>query len=52
MTSEPYLGWLHYGGGQELWDRLYAPFGILPRMAGNSGMTMGGWFKEPDREPG
>lgn len=47
MTSEPYLGWLHYGGGQALWDRLYAPAGILPRMAGNSGMTMGGWFKQP-----
>ena len=47
MTSEPYLGWLHYGGGQALWERLYTPFGIVPRMAGNSGMTMGGWFKDP-----
>ena len=47
MTSEPYLGWLHYGGGQAAWDRLYEPFGLLPRMAGNSGMTMGGWFKQP-----
>ena len=47
MTSEPYLGWLHYGGGQDLWARLYEPFGVLPRMAGNSGMTMGGWFKTP-----
>ena len=47
MTSEPYLGWLHYGGGQALWDQLYAPFGVKPLMAGNSGMTMGGWFKRP-----
>lgn len=47
MTSEPYLGWLHYGGGQALWDQLYAPFGLKPFMAGNSGMTMGGWFRDP-----
>ena len=47
LTSEPYLGWLHYGGGQQLWDRLYAPFGLKPKMAGNSGMTMGGWFRRP-----
>ena len=49
MTSEPYLGWLHYGGGQEYWEQLYAPFDVLPRMAGNSGMTMGGWFRQPIR---
>lgn len=47
MTAEPYLGWLHYGGGQALWDQLYAPFGVKPLMAGNAGMTMGGWFRRP-----
>ena len=47
LTSEPYLGWLHYGGGQGLWDQLYAPFGLKPFMAGNSGMTLGGWFRDP-----
>ena len=47
MTSEPFLGWLHHGGGQDLWDQLYAPFSLKPLMAGNSGMTMGGWFRRP-----
>ncbi len=45
MTAEPYAGWLYHGGGQALWDQLYAPFGLKPLMAGNSGMTMGGWFR-------
>ncbi len=47
MTAEPYAGWLHHGGGQALWDQLYAPFGLKPLMAGNAGMTMGGWFRTP-----
>lgn len=33
-------------GGQDLWDELYAPHGILAMPAGNTGMQMGGWFKK------
>jgi TRAP-type mannitol/chloroaromatic compound transport system substrate-binding protein len=33
------------GGGQALWDELYAPFGVKPFMAGNTGVCMGGWFR-------
>jgi TRAP-type mannitol/chloroaromatic compound transport system substrate-binding protein len=33
------------GGGQALWDELYAPFGAKPFMAGNTGVCMGGWFR-------
>ena len=33
------------GGGQALWDELYAPFGVKPFMAGNTGVGMGGWFR-------
>ena len=39
--------WLHYGGGMELWRELYADFGLVPFDAGNSGVQMGGWFREP-----
>src|SRR5262249_35605755 len=28
-----------------LWDELYAPFGVKPFMAGNTGTCMGGWFR-------
>ena len=37
-------GWLHYGGGQDLWDELYAPFGLKSFPVGNTGVQMGGWF--------
>lgn len=37
-------GWLHYGGGLELWRELYEPFNIVPFPCGNTGVQMGGWF--------
>ena len=30
MTAQEANGWLHYGGGLELWRELYAPFGVVP----------------------
>ncbi|MCB9946817.1 MAG: TRAP transporter substrate-binding protein [Rhodospirillaceae bacterium] len=39
--------WIYEGGGQAIWDDLYAPYGVKPYLAGNSGMTMGGWFNRP-----
>ncbi len=41
--------WVHFGGGQELWDELAARFAIKPMLAGNTGPQMGGWFKKPIR---
>lgn len=38
--------WIEHGGGQALWDELYAPFGVKPFMAGNTGTSMGGWFRQ------
>jgi TRAP-type mannitol/chloroaromatic compound transport system substrate-binding protein len=38
--------WLHAGGGQELWDELYAPFGLKALSCGNTGVQMGGWFRK------
>jgi TRAP-type mannitol/chloroaromatic compound transport system substrate-binding protein len=37
-------GWLYYGGGLELYRELYAGFGLIPFLAGNTGVQMGGWF--------
>src|SRR5690554_312801 len=38
--------WLHKGGGLQLWQEAYAPFGVKPFAIGNSGMQMGGWFNK------
>lgn len=46
MNAQEYNGWLHYGGGMELWREIYAPFNIIPFQGGNTGVQMGGWFNK------
>jgi len=46
MNAQEMNGWLHYGGGMELWRELYAPFSLVPFACGNSGVQMGGWFNK------
>ncbi|NBC31844.1 MAG: ABC transporter substrate-binding protein [Alphaproteobacteria bacterium] len=38
-------GWIYYGGGQELWEEVYAAFGLTPFYCGSSGVQAGGWFR-------
>ncbi len=47
MTPESHNAWIRFGGGQALWDELYASFGVKPFLAGNSGVQMGGWYTRP-----
>jgi TRAP-type mannitol/chloroaromatic compound transport system substrate-binding protein len=45
LTPSEHVSWVEAGGGQQIWDELYAPFGVKPFMAGNTGVCMGGWFR-------
>jgi TRAP-type mannitol/chloroaromatic compound transport system substrate-binding protein len=45
LTPAEHVAWIDAGGGQALWDELYAPFGAKPFMGGNTGVCMGGWFR-------
>ncbi len=45
LTPSEHVAWIEAGGGQALWDALYAPFGVKPFMGGNTGVCMGGWFR-------
>ena len=45
LTPLEHIAWIEHGGGQALWDELYGDFGVKPFMAGNTGMSMGGWFR-------
>jgi TRAP-type mannitol/chloroaromatic compound transport system substrate-binding protein len=45
LTPQEHVAWIDAGGGQALWDELYAPFGAKPFMGGNTGICMGGWFR-------
>lgn len=45
LTPLEHLSWLEQGGGQALWNELYAPHGVKPFVAGNTGVSMTGWFR-------
>ena len=47
MTANGTYAWLHAGGGQDLWDELYAPFNLKSLPLGNTGVQAGGWFRKP-----
>ena len=44
LTADEMNGWLYHGGGMQLWEETYAPFGLVPMAAGNTGVQMAGWF--------
>lgn len=46
LLPHEHITWIEQGGGQALWDELYAPFNIKAVMAGNTGVQMGGWYKK------
>ena len=46
LTASEMNAWIRFGGGQELWDELAGEFGLKGLMCGNTGVQMGGWFRE------
>jgi TRAP-type mannitol/chloroaromatic compound transport system substrate-binding protein len=44
FTADELAAWIHFGGGQELWDELSANYNIKPLLSTNTGAQMGGWF--------
>ena len=46
MTSNEHFAWLKYGGGQQIWDDIYAQRGLKPFYCGNSNTQSAGWFKK------
>ena len=46
LTHQEHMGWIYRGGGQALWDDLYAGFGLKAFLAGGTGVQMGGWFQK------
>ncbi|MCO6386448.1 TRAP transporter substrate-binding protein [Aliihoeflea sp. 40Bstr573] len=45
MTSRELTAWVHYLGGQEIWDEIYDQFGVQGFMSGDTGTQAGGWFR-------
>ncbi len=47
LDAGEFNAWLHYGGGQELWDELTLPRGFKCFIGGGSGVQTAGWYKKP-----
>jgi len=45
LTANEQHGWMLHGGGQELYDEMYARFNLKPFLCGNSGPQWAGWFR-------
>jgi TRAP-type mannitol/chloroaromatic compound transport system substrate-binding protein len=46
LTYTEMSAWIHFMGGQQLWDELADGYGLKCLAAGNSGVQMGGWFNK------
>jgi TRAP-type mannitol/chloroaromatic compound transport system substrate-binding protein len=46
LTYAEQSAWLHFMGGQQLWDELAGGFGLKCLVCGNTGVQMGGWFRK------
>jgi len=46
MTTTEQNAWFYHGGGLELMQEVYKPYGLLSYPGGNTGVQMGGWFRK------
>ncbi len=46
LNAQGINAWLYSGGGLKLWEEVYAPFNLIARPQGNTGVQMGGWFRK------
>jgi len=46
MNGQGMSAWFHGGDGLKLWEEVYAPFNLVPRPGGSTGVQMGGWFNK------
>ncbi len=46
MNAQSINAWFYEGNGMKLMEELYGQFDLVPRLIGNSGMQMGGWFRK------
>ena len=44
LNAQQMGAWILAGGGQQLWDEIYAPYNLKPILCGNTGVQMAGWY--------
>jgi len=51
LTARQQIAWLEQGGGAQLLEPLFAEFGVVRFLGGNTGAQMGGWFRREVTSP-
>jgi TRAP-type mannitol/chloroaromatic compound transport system substrate-binding protein len=51
FTADELFAWVHYGGGQKLWDALGSQFNIKSLLCCSTGAQMGGWYSREIKSP-
>lgn len=46
LTAPEQYAWFYYGGGLDLMQKVYAKHGVYSFPGGNTGVQMGGWFRD------
>ena len=46
LTTSEQEAWMRFGGGQELFEKVYDQFGLIGFHGGSTGVQMGGWFNK------
>ena len=46
LNQRQYYAWLKFGGGNELMQEFYKPYGLRSFLFGGTGCQMGGWFRK------
>ena len=46
LNADGMSAWFHAGDGLKLWEETYAPFNLVPKPGGSTGVQMGGWFNK------
>jgi TRAP-type mannitol/chloroaromatic compound transport system substrate-binding protein len=46
LNAQGMNAWFYGGDGLKLWEEVYAPFNLVARPQGNTGVQMGGWFNK------
>jgi TRAP-type mannitol/chloroaromatic compound transport system substrate-binding protein len=45
MNCAGMSAWFYQGDGLKLWEEIYAPFNLVPRVGSQNAPEMGGWFR-------
>ncbi|MSP89911.1 MAG: ABC transporter substrate-binding protein [Alphaproteobacteria bacterium] len=51
LNARQQYAWMHFGGGNQLFQEFMKDYGVHPIPCGNTGAQMGGWFRKEIKKP-